>query len=37
MKAARGDIAVQTEAAQKVLKAQVSGLASKAVAKVLAA
>jgi F-type H+-transporting ATPase subunit b len=37
MKAARGDIAVQTQAAQKALSAQVSGLASKAVAKVLAA
>ena len=37
MKAARGDISVQTQAAQKALTAQVSGLASKAVAKVLAA
>ena len=37
VKAARGDIAVATESAEKALKAQVSGLASKAVAKVLAA
>ncbi|EFL52712.1 H+transporting two-sector ATPase B/B' subunit [Solidesulfovibrio fructosivorans JJ]] len=37
MKAARGDIAAQTEAAQKALSAKISGLASKAVAKVLAA
>ncbi|MGE4538688.1 MAG: hypothetical protein AB7D37_16600 [Desulfovibrio sp.] len=37
MKAARGDIAVQTETAQKTLSTKISGLASKAVAKVLAA
>ncbi|EHJ48717.1 H+transporting two-sector ATPase B/B' subunit [Solidesulfovibrio carbinoliphilus subsp. oakridgensis] len=37
VQAARADIAAQTAAAQKALKSSVSGLASKAVAKVLAA
>ncbi len=37
VQAARADIAAQTAAAQKALKASVNGLASKAVAKVLAA
>ena len=37
MQAARAEIVVQSESAKKALKAGVSGLASKAVAKVLAA
>ncbi|WP_300159716.1 ATP synthase F0 subunit B [Solidesulfovibrio sp.] len=37
VQAARADIAAQTDSAEKALKGKVSGLASKAVAKVLAA
>lgn len=37
VQAARAEIAAQSQAAEKALKAKVSGLASKAVAKVLAA